>query len=188
MGFSTQSSIASPTSRLSGGGLDYITSSTFSPASTVSVDNCFTSAYDNYRILLRYASSNAAQSALNIRLRGAGSDSSAASYNAQELLAYSTTANGNAYNGQTAWNGGLPVSNSTSQADNVIMDLFGPALAAYTNMSTLNYGYQSNVSTWITRTSGHQHQVATSFDGISLYLNAGYAITGTLTIYGYRKA
>lgn len=169
-------------------GMVLVATSSFTTASTVSVDGCFTSTYDNYRILLRYASSNATQSALYIRLRGAGSDNSAASYNSQELLAYSTTVNGNAYNAATAWTGGMPVSNSTSLADTLAMDIYGPALAEYTNMHTHNYGYQSNVSQWVIRTSGHQHQVATAFDGFSFYLAASYNITGTVRVYGYRNS
>ena len=160
---------------------------TFTGVSSVSLNGCFTGEYDNYRVLVRLVSASATQSAWNMRLRSSGTDNTASSYNSQELLAYLATVTASVNNAETSWNGAWPVSNSTSQADTATIDIFRPSVAAYTNMLQQNYGYQSNVSAWLLRSGGHQHQVASSFDGFSLYLGAGYGITGTISVYGYKK-
>lgn len=175
MPFSTQKTSPSPTSRLGGGGLDYITSSTFTTASTVSVDGCFSSTYDNYRVVVRATGSTTIQSCAT-RLRVSGTDSSTG-YRWYRVDSNSTVGGG----GNTADTGANMVYVNSTYRSSWFIDFAFPAVAEITGMSWIGYrpdDYQS--------TGSCIHTVATAYDGFSIIPASG-TITGSLAVYGYRK-
>lgn len=154
----------------------------FSSVSTVSINNCFTSTYQNYKIIIDFANASA-DIGVNFRLRASGTDSSTGYYTASNYVTP-----GAAF---LNWSGG------TNQAQ-VFMgyvrdagkpfhsyEIFSPALARETNAQMLVTDYDNGglVGTimWAT------HSVSSVFDGITIFPNSS-TITGTIRIYGYRNA
>ena len=64
-----------------GGGLVFITRTTYSGVSSVSVNNCFTGTYKNYVTYTQFTSQSANTSDVFMRMRASGADSTTASYN-----------------------------------------------------------------------------------------------------------
>jgi hypothetical protein len=160
-----------------GAGWSKITSSSFTAQSAVSVNNCFSSTYLNYRVVINFTSS--ASNSLYGRLRVSGSDNTTSNYNYG--WTYSQVGNG----GATAVVGQNNVSNFYLQ-DTVTgsvghfqtLDLANPFASAYTigTSQAIWGGYYMN--------GGGNFNATTSFDGITIYPISG-TITGTITIYGY---
>lgn len=170
---------------VTGGGLDYITSSTFSAASTVSVDGCFTSQYDNYKIIIECPTSGAVE--VRMRLRSAGADDSTSAYffaGTRTTTAASVSGLGGAtatYFQVSSATGSSPISCYSE------FTLNNPAKVSRTMYSGSGAGYAGGASTYTAETTGGQFTSTTSFDGFTVYPSSG-TITGTLTVYGYRKA
>lgn len=160
-----------------GAGWSKITSSSFTTQSAVSINNCFSSTYLNYKILINFTSS--ASNSLYARLRAGGADNTTSNYNWG--WTYSAVSNG----GATAVVGQNNVSNFYLQ-DTVTgsvghfhtLDLANPFASAYTigTNQAIWGGYYHN--------GGGNFNATTSFDGITIYPISG-TITGTITVYGY---
>lgn len=157
-----------------GGGLAHITTSTFTGSSAVNIDNCFTSTYANYRILFQ-AICSAGNPTVTVRMRAASSDNTAASYTRRGYYGGVTAANVNT-TGATSWSMAVL---STTSPGLIGMDLYSPALTAYTL-------YQASVydSTGYGIFIQGEHQVSSPFDGFSLTPASG-TMTGTVRVYGY---
>ena len=167
----------------SGGGLVKITTQSFSAASTVSVNNCFTSTYDNYRVVGSVTGASVA--VLRFRLRAGGSDNSASSYDTAvwRMAANNTTA---------TWASGTTTSSDILSMDSgypphtVQMDVIAPYLASYTRCAWSGACGLSGVSGTAMFSGALGHYVTGQFDGFTIYPSTG-TITGTLTVYGYTK-
>jgi hypothetical protein len=161
-----------------GAGLDLITSETFSAVSSVSVNNCFSADYENYRILVRYIGSGTAQTSL--RFRVGGSDNTTTNYNRQVLNAEGGTV-GAATNASTQEFG---FSVGEANVGLAALEIARPFLAETKPITVL--AGQGAVSTAPTmRLAIGGFNASTSFDGFSLFPASG-TITGTVRIYGYK--
>lgn len=167
---------------VTGSGLDLISSSTFSAVGSVSINNCFTSTYENYRVLLQ-AYHSAGPVALGLRWRAGGSD--------QTLSGY--------YDAQAGWRTNNTASNYAAAADTRahigyiassvrLSASFDVIVAQGTNDVTMNgvsnhydtgSNYQSNIL-------GNRRTSAAAADGFTIFPASG-TITGTLRVYGYRN-
>jgi hypothetical protein len=176
--------VATPAPAATASGLTLITTSTFSAVSSVSINNCFSTTYENY--LIKYVgSANSANGNLLMRLRVGGTDASGAStYVRQVLLSYSSTVVG-ATQTDAQWQiGGL----STGTPQNVMdMEIYSPFLAVKTNATNRNMQYEGAGSVWQSVADGFNHNQTTSYDGFTIYPNTG-TITGKIFVYGYQKA
>jgi hypothetical protein len=167
----------------SSGALTLITTNTFSAQSSVSINNVFSSTYDNYRLLFTFDSASVNQTYNSIRLRASGSDTST-NYKTFRNYGYTgTVASGDLDPvGTDEW---FISDNGTSfnGAGVVDMTIFSPNRAKYsvaTVHSAYNWGSYTNatVSEWQTD--------STQFDGFTILVNSG-TITGNVSIYGYGK-
>lgn len=154
-------------------GLVLLNTTTFSASSSVSVNNCFTSAYDNYLIVASISGSSDS----TIRLRAAGSDATSSLYGWSVVSGNQTgTVNGTgaslATSAQYAYVAGVTSS--------VITNINSPALSAFTTWSTSNV----QPTTAIKLLAGH-YGATTSFDGFTVL---GTSQTGTIRVYGYRNS
>ena len=167
---------------LANAGLVYITSTTFTGSTTVDILNCFSATYDDYRVHVNIYGSAATYA------KGQFLDSTTPSatgyykagftllYNSAALTAY-TAANETAI---------IPIAQYGTTAANSsmsVMDIFGPALARNTN-------YQINIQdpNAIERYDiNGTHASTTTYEGLRVFGNSG-TISGTITVYGYRKA
>tara|TARA_R110000823_G_scaffold21774_1_gene65665 strand:- start:55 stop:969 length:915 start_codon:yes stop_codon:yes gene_type:complete len=166
----TPTSVAGTGVTLSGGKVIY------SVASTVSINGCFTSTYDNYLIFVN--GFHSIETVGQIRLRLAGADSSAASYQNQRFSARGVTLEGTSQTGVTS---GQVTASSTSDKNAFRLDMFGPALAQNTKyISHCDFG-SDKVEIY-----GGGHIVATAYDGFTLFPTSG-TMTGSLRIYGLRN-
>jgi hypothetical protein len=156
---------------------------TFTGASSVSLNGCFNSTYDNYRIVYNGIASAAAT--IQMRMRGAGTDNATAgSYLYNAFYMEATAGYGVALN--SGGNTLIQLCNTgVTQLTSINMDISQPFLATPTSgmqlASVLRVGLQY-FGQWGT----FAHQNTTSYDGFSLFPASGN-LTGTIRIYGYNN-
>ena len=160
---------------LANSGLVYVTSATVgSGVSSVTVSNCFSSTYDNYRIVFAGINcSNVDWYLLKIN----GSSGATYSFGGTYGTYSSSAVNGKNGVNFSAWQ---PAVTATTTADFVI-DINRPFLTTVTtfNSQGANSGYWSLVT-------GYDSNAASS-TGLIVSPNVGTITGGTITIYGYRK-
>lgn len=159
------------------GGLVKITDSTFSASSAVNVNDCFSSTYDNYRLMLDYTMSTTMN--VLIRLRVSGSDASGTNYVRQDLVGYSTTTSASIATLQTSW----PI-NGLQTRQTQIFDIFGPNKAAETWATRITHAQSS--SDRFVLVDSLRHDLSTAYTGFSILTSTG-TITGQVRVYGYRN-
>ena len=166
------------------GSVDAIGNVTFSGASSVSVNGCFTSVYDNYKIMFNVTSASA-NNYPSLRLRASGTDNSSTNYNAAfiERNSTNTTVTGYAGSSATGFQLGYCLTAGSSNA----VELFSPFITDYTSYLMIGTSKNATVSSanyaeW--KNGGMS--VTTSYDGFSIIPSTGN-ITGTIRIYGYKN-
>lgn len=163
-----------------GSGMDALTSSTFTSAASVSVNNIFSSKYENYRIVLKGVTS--AQTAivrLRTRILGVDTTTSVYSYGVGYVqnggMARLTGASSDT-GADIAWGGNQFFSSS--------IDIIGPNLVAATTYQGTGFCRYDAVSTAL-MIAGAYHTVQ-AVDGFTLYPISG-TFSGSLKVYGYRN-
>lgn len=157
------------------GGLVHIATQTFSAASSVSVNNCFSATYENYLFIINQTAS--ANGNINMRMRAAGTDATSANYFWQGLYASNTTVVGGRSTGQTSTQIGEHASSNTIYQVLVA----NPFTVAETRMRSCNAPYQ----TFYDIAAGFV--LTTSFDGFTIFPSTG-TISGTIRVYGYKNS
>lgn len=167
----------------SSGGLVLVNQTNFSAASTISLNNIFSSTYDNYRVIIDLTSASAS-SLVTVRLIASGTASTSAYYYGQTGATEtgSTTNTGSSGDSSRLF---LWDHNSTYPYNSATMDVVSPFLTKTTKIIHQTVFVNSS-STVIHRSSGMQHSVLSSYDGLQFNVSSGN-ITGTVQIYGYRK-
>lgn len=158
----------------SDGGVD------FTAVTSLSLNGVFTSAYDNYLIVLNGYGS--ADTGTNFRLRAAGSDASGASdYVFQYLLASgSATPSGARDSAQTFGRIGNLM---TTQRSGIQVHIYGPYLAQATAWRSVTV---DGLSSGRIQDFANTHDLSTSYDGFTIYPNSG-DFTGTVHVFGYEE-
>ena len=161
------------------GTLVLVNTTSFSAASSVSLNNIFSSTYDNYRIILNVTGSTGMD--LQFRLRASGTDNStASSYTTQQVLMYSTNVTtSRASDSLTKWQD----INTSRDANVSVADFFAPYLTKPTTWQ-IHSTYMLDNSVIQLRHGSHSQ--STAYDGFTLIASTG-TITGSVQIYGYRK-
>jgi hypothetical protein len=150
----------------------------FSAATAVSVNGCFTTTYDNY--LLRFNGVSSVDTNCTLRMRASGTDNSAASYGYALLQGVSGGAGSSQATGQTSVQQAL----INTEGFHAAIDVYSPALAANTRFQS--NGGKNTGTPYLAVFLGF-HAVASAFDGLTL-LPASGNITGSLRIYGLRNS
>ena len=145
----------------------------FSSASSVSINDCFSSTYDNYRILINATSLTGT---MTMRYRVSGADSSAASYKMDlygTALWTSSTYSGYQESGSTNFN-----ALAESSPSSISLDMLNP----FATQKTFLHGQTSQ------NDRGRSYQgifdATTSFTGFTIL---GTSITGNIRVYGYKN-
>ena len=162
------------------GGLVHIETQTFTATSAVNFNNVFSSTYDNYRLLINISTASTGND-LRFRMRLATTDNTTSNYNHQGVLFSSTTLTGFRVTGETSGRFGT-VDNAKRSATSI--DLFSPNLSQTTNFNSHDTLDQATPTL---RMISGAHNVASEFDGITILVVSGN-MTGTCSIYGYRKS
>jgi hypothetical protein len=166
-------------------GLSFITSTSFSAVASVSIDNCFSARFDNYRVIFQPTASVGTDSQITIRLRVGGVNAST-NYDTQRIVGFTASAvSSNNLTGTDDWSSTL-INSTHADRCLVQMDLFAPAIARTTVMLQHNQSWSSGSVHYVEVHAGH-HTTATAYDGIT-FLTGGTSFTGTIYVYGYRLA
>jgi hypothetical protein len=158
------------------GGLVHINTQAFSAISSLTVEDLFSTTYDNYRFVMSITSSEGA--AINMRLRVGGADLSTTVYSNQTLAADSASVSGGRTASQTS---AFLIYCDTAKTSGSV-DLYSPFLAA-----TKQYHSQSARIAPINYHISALINQATSYTGATFFPSSGN-MTGTISIYGYAKA
>jgi hypothetical protein len=156
-----------------------------STVSAVNVNDVFTSAYTNYKVIFNFSNStNTNNTNLNLRLRVSGTDASGGNYN-QRGITVDGIVNANVQSNQTNFIPSALTSGSTERSGFDI-EFRAPNLAKRTNIYVQSYFLSSSTNVGILMTG--QHDLSTAYDGFSLIIPSGTITDGTIDIYGYRKS
>ena len=158
-------------------GLVHINTTTFSAVSSVSLDDVFTSTFNNYSMIISALSSVGAE--LNIRLRLAGTDAAGPTYIFQRLVAGSSTVTADRSTGQTA----ARVAFADTTTSYYHVNVYDPAIAIATMFRSSNAVSQTSATFQDVVT---RHAATNAYDGLTLLGSTG-TITGTIRVYGYKN-
>jgi hypothetical protein len=183
-------SLITPTSIATTGGSGSIGANgavTFTSASAISLNNVFSSTYDNYRFFVTCTSATAA-AYLSLRLRISGSDNSTTNYRLGNIRLRTQSGEGVfAAVTNNATNADLVRMDNASATFDAVIDVGQPFLSQYTTFKGMG------TSTAVVGTNQGEAQYvngffidATSFTGFTLFTGSG-TMTGTVRVYGYRN-
>jgi hypothetical protein len=168
-----------PTSIANSGGSASRTgnTTTFTGVSSLSLNGVFSATYENYLLILSGVVSSAGNQ-IYMRMRVAGTDNSANSYSNQSADFDSASVSA----GKTTLTYAQVADWGTASQQNSVQ-IFRPALADNTGFQSFGTRSQNNP---IIQLRSIAHTVATAYDGITIYPQAG-TMTGKVSVYGYRK-
>ena len=149
-----------------------------SGVTSVSVNGCFSSTYDNYKIMVSggVASSD---NYIGVRLISAGTQATTQYYQGRMYSDWANTGSGNAnINNSDRWD--YAGFSNTDYLD-MTMDLMDPFLVKKTRFSS------AYSATTFGATNQGRHNVAASYDGLWLGKASGTMTGGTIRIYGYNN-
>jgi hypothetical protein len=167
------------------GGLVKITDQSFSAASAVNVNNCFTSTYQNYRIVCDLTNAGA-NNITRMRLRASGSDDANNNYvyTGYGSLLGSTTIS--AVGATSTSFDEVSYNFSGAQDTSIVLDVVRPQTAFRTLILGMTTGQNTANNNLAARPYFGNFTNTTQFDGFSLLASTS-TITGTVRVYGYRN-
>ena len=164
-------------------GLWHITTVSPTPATVIAVNNCFSSDYTNYRVLISPLGVSAA-SDIRIKLR-IGTTPSSTEYYMTNVFASGGSISSTSENNQTSWRGMFTGASFANYAA-LTFDIFSPNVATQTRYIMQSSGWDG--SSVINRSANGFHFVGSAYDGFELLSTTGGAnITATISVYGYNK-
>jgi hypothetical protein len=150
---------------------------TFSGVSSVSLNGCFTSKYNNYRVIINLETTSSGTTS-SLRFRS-GTDNSSSNY--ASMNHFLTTANTTYTQSNQNTTTNFRVGFSDGGTDMAIIDIFNP-------MKALRTGYQcvfngKDGANFTSETTRGQMTVTTAYDGFTYFQNG---MSGTIRVYGYK--
>lgn len=157
-------------------GLVKVTDASVTAGSTLTVNNCFSATYKNYLVVF---SGISASSAVTFRLRNASADRTGNDYVAQQIVSYGTTLNSAASTSTSIDLGAITTEGF------ITIEVYRPFISTQeTHGRYRMYGYQSNVTSFVTRDGGFNYNQVNQNDGFSLLATS---LTAEVVVYGYRN-
>lgn len=161
-------------------GLVHIVTATGSGVAAINIDDCFTSTFNDYRIIFSGRPVNA-DTLVTMRLRNSGSNNSTTNYFHQRWEADGPSIAGARVSSTNSWFFLRRFANNAENAATI--DVFNPqnakkSVGIVNNTSALNGVHISNIACIFNAT--------TSFDGFSL-LCSGNFNSATVKVFGYRN-
>lgn len=157
-------------------GLTLVASTTISAATSISVNNCFTSTYANYLLVIDVPTTTGTAGYVTLRLRASGTDTTT-NYGCQKLVAVNTTVSASR---DTAWTSFYAYPTDPGFAGTI--ELFRPNMAEKTFYKA-HTGYGSDEELFL---HYGQQTSSTQFDGFTL--TGSTTLTGTIRVYGYQNS
>ena len=173
---------------LANSGLVYVGSATLN-AVTNNISNVFSSEYEAYRIVINdLNNATATTRVVNLRFRTTTDDTSA-TYFSHIWFVY-----GAGVSGAVSTNGGtlaniasLGGTTTTGAGASLVFDVVNPNKATWTSFHGQRMSYQSDVATFVWTSFGGAMNTSTQYTGFSI-IGTTDALSGTVRVYGYRKA
>jgi hypothetical protein len=160
-------------------GLTLLANTTFTAQSSVSINDVFSSEFDNYKVVITTDLTSGTQSFL-LRYRVAGADNSTANYTYQLLDAAATSITASRINSASSHGIGTLSAGSPNATE---LTIYNPNRAERTVYQSYHMGAISNA--YIRFDSG-VFTATTQFTGFTIF-PASSTITGRLQVYGLRK-
>jgi hypothetical protein len=170
--------VYSPTSS----GLVLLNTTSFSGVSSQSINDVFSTTYDNYRIILR-TDSTPSTSTIRLRLRVSGADNTTSNYGSVNFLVNNGTTRT-----QESLATSLKILESTDTGNDksFCIDILQPFAAIRTQYQGTFAGIGGDVTGDQVGLTGGGFDVTTSFTGFTVFPNAG-VFSGALSVFGYNK-
>jgi len=160
-------------------GLNFISKTSFSAVSSQSVNDVFSAAYENYKLIININSSSTSP-AIYGRLRVAGADNTSSNYVSGGYYVGAYNSEGaNFFNNSTQTFFEFSYSNQFRGAGSET-NLFSPFLTQFTKFTTHSGGSRSFGSSGGTT-------VSTSYTGFTIYPSSG-TMTGSVSVYGLKDS
>jgi hypothetical protein len=163
-------------------GLRFITSTTFTAASSVSIDGCFSADYQHY-LIMRDLLGSSALANLNVQLRAAGSTATAANYRQQYLSVSGGSVVGGRVTGMSQWFYGLGYTENPSYGFSRTW-ISNPFEAVRTTAWS-DHTYAANEPNM--QSVVYEHDLATSYDGFTVNVVGATNMTGSIYVYGLKE-
>jgi hypothetical protein len=166
-------------------GLVKLTTLSFSGVSSQSVNDCFSTTYDNYRIIINSTGTSVDQNLL-MRFRVSGADNTTSVYN-YSITGLTTTGSGTNASANSATSFLLSQLESTSKYFiGVSLDIIAPFLTREKTGSIIGNGILSagNIYGFA---GGLGYDGTTSFTGFSIFTSSAGNISGSVSVFGYNK-
>lgn len=166
----------------SSAGMVFITQATLTSAANGFINNCFSSAYQNYRIVINGVGSNATPAGAVIQLRKSGTNSATGYYYS---VIYSTQVAGptRGFNANVT-SGEIGAFGDIGQQSSII-DISSPFENVKTTWKDSCNGWATNGGYYAEHY--HLHNVADTYDGFYFAMSSG-TFTGKIYVYGYRNS
>jgi len=163
-------------------GMVLLNTTSFSGVASQSVNDVFSSTYDNYVIYITGLIASTGTPNIYIRLRASGTDNSAAQYALSFITRGSSFASGQSLSA-TAWDfGQIDATNKCFRE----LQLSNVNKAETTAFQTTTIDSYSNTTANVYALAGGAHAVSTAFTGITIFPSANN-ISGAISIYGVNK-
>jgi hypothetical protein len=150
----------------------------FTACTSISLNGCFTSDFDNYLIYIGGTSSAGAFT--RIRMRTAGSDVTTGTYTIQHININGTSVT-SGRDGAQSWLDAMYW--QTTAPNNFMLHVYGPNLAQATAIRCVTQDSDSSARMY--ETAG-THSLATAYDSISFFRSSG-SFTGLIHVFGYEE-
>lgn len=163
-------------------GLQLVTAQTIGTGvSSIVVTSCFSSAYDNYRVII----SNMAASGSGAGLYMTTNGSAGSTYEGN--IIYWSTANNTITNSNYTATSSFQIGVLNTTRNQVVFDITNPNLASQTIVSGTSNGYSSGGSDYGSMYTTYDSNAAASVT-MTITASAGTFTGGTISVYGYTKA
>jgi hypothetical protein len=164
--------------------MELVTVQSFSASTSVDVANCFTSTYDNYRVVFVYTGT--ASDYTLFQFKNSSGNVTSSLYRGQVTRSYGTTVDAvSGFNSSAfttfAYSYGASSSYSTTSCD-----IISPNLNTPTAATMQFYCDNAGSSTNFIMNGGFIYAAQGVMTGFKVYPNSGN-ITGSVSVYGYRK-
>jgi hypothetical protein len=167
-------------------GLVLINTTSFSGVASQSVNNVFSSTYENYRIVFTTTNFSVSD-ALSFRLRASGSDYSSANYSQMGTRNFSNAATIVALNETGRTSIGLGSTNSgAGDRCGITIDIFKPNVNFVNKVMHINVVNQDTSGLYLRTQGGLADGGTYVFDGFTFIIASGN-MTGTVRTYGYNQ-
>jgi hypothetical protein len=161
-----------------GTGMDMLSNTSFTAVASISLNNIFSTTYDNYTLIMTATSTATAATSMRMRVGGVDNSGATTYYNSNMSTHWNGGNGTESNNGATNWL--IRRFHPTIISEKVI-NFYGPALIRPTQFefTGIDAGSYSNNG------SGY-HTVAAAYDGITIFPASG-TLTGNVRVYGIRN-